>query len=315
MEGETMRLRTSHALVPLAAFVVTLVACASASTPAAGTGTPGVATGQIAGKPWFVRDGFVAPEAVRYDADQDVYFVGNWGAGSASATDNNGYISRMKPDGQIENLRFIAGGTNGVVLHAPRGMYIVGDTLWVADADAVRGFDKRTGTKLANVDFSAFDRGFLNDVAADATGTVYVTDTGRNKVYKVQGESGPTVVVSDSTLGAPNGITWDAANNRFIIVPFGGFKGIRAWAPGSSTMTVLGVSTGAKYDGVEVLSGGRVLVSSQADSSLHLFSGNSGHAIIHTLGPPADIAVDTKRNRVAVPVVAMNHVEIYELPR
>ena len=47
----------------------------------------------------------------------------------------------------------------------------------------------------------------------------------------------------------------------------------------------------------------------------HLFSGTSGHAIIHTLGPPADIAVDTKRNRVAVPVVAMNHVEIYELPK
>jgi hypothetical protein len=25
--------------------------------------------------------------------------------------------------------------------------------------------------------------------------------------------------------------------------------------------------------------------------------------------------VDTKRNRVAVPVVALNHVEIYELPK
>jgi hypothetical protein len=308
MEGEPMRVRTSHALVLLTAFVVTLVACASTGTPASSTGTAAV-------KPWFVRDGFVAPEAVRYDPDQDVYFVGNWGAGSASATDNNGYISRMKPDGQIENMKFIAGGTNRVVLHAPRGMYIVGDTLWVADADAVRGFDKRTGDRIANIDFSAFDRGFLNDVAADATGTVYVTDTGRNKVYKVQGEGGPTLVVSDSTLGAPNGITWDAANNRFIIVPYGGFKGIRGWAPGSSTMTVLGVSTGAKYDGVEVLSGGRVLVSSQADSSLHIFSGNAGHAIIHTLGPPADIAVDTKRNRVAVPVVALNHVEIYELPR
>jgi hypothetical protein len=308
MEGEPMRLRTSHVLVLLTAAVVTLVACASTGTPAAGTGSTAV-------KPFFVRDGFVAPEAVRYDPDQDVYFVGNWGTGSASATDNNGYISRMKPDGQIETMRFIAGGTNRVVLHAPRGMYIVGDTLWVADADAVRGFNKRTGEKVANVDFSAFDRGFLNDVAADATGTVYVTDTGRNKLYKVQGEGGPTLVVSDSTLGAPNGITWDAANNRFIIVPYGGFKGIRGWAPGSSTMTVIGVSTGAKYDGVEVLSGGRVLVSSQADSSLHLFSGNAGHAIIHTLGPPADIAVDTKRNRVAVPVVALNHVEIYELPR
>ncbi|MFL5618466.1 MAG: SMP-30/gluconolactonase/LRE family protein [Gemmatimonadaceae bacterium] len=308
-----MRLRTVHVFMPLAAVVAAVVACASTGTPAAGTSAVGGSTTAV--KPWFVRDGFVAPEAVRYDPDQDVYFVGNWGPGPASRTDNNGYISRMKPDGQIETLKFIAGGTNQVVLHAPRGMYIVGDTLWVADADAVRGFNRRTGDKVANVDFSGFDRGFLNDVAADATGTVYVTDTGRNKLYRVQGPNGPTVVVSDSALGSPNGITWDAANNRFIIVPYGGYKGIRAWVPGATTLTDAGMSTGAKYDGVEVLPGGRVLVSSQADSSLHLFSGSTGHAIIHTLGAPADIAVDTKRNRVAVPVVALNHVEIYELPK
>ena len=306
------RILRHRSAAPLLA--ATLAACASAGAPAGDTGT-GSGTGATAVKPWFVRDGFVAPEAVRYDPDQDVYFVGNWGRGPASDTDNNGYISRMKPDGQIETLKFIAGGTNHVVLHAPRGMYIVGDTLWVADADAVRGFNRRTGDKVANYDFSGFDRGFLNDVAADATGTVYVTDTGRNKLYKVQGQGGPTVVMADSVLGAPNGITWDAANNRFIIVPFGGYKGIRAWVPGTTTLTDAGMSTGAKYDGVEVLSGGRVLVASQADTSLHLFSGTSGHAIIHTLGPPADIAVDTKRNRVAVPVVAMNHVEIYDLPK
>src|SRR5215211_5093572 len=164
--------RRFHPL-PLSCCIALLCACATGSAAPAGA------------KPWFVRTGFVAPEAVRYDPDQDVYFVGNWGTGSASATDNNGYISRMKPDGQIENLRFIAGGSNRVVLHAPRGMYIVGDTLWVADADAVRGFNRRTGDKLANVDFSALDRGFLNDVAADASGNVYVTDTGRNKLYKV----------------------------------------------------------------------------------------------------------------------------------
>jgi DNA-binding beta-propeller fold protein YncE len=285
---------------------LTLAACASAGTPAAGTGSAAI-------KPWFVRDGFVAPEAVRYDPEQDVYFVGNWGRGPASDTDNNGYISRMKPDGQIETLKFIVGGTNHAILHSPRGMYIVGDTLWVADADAVRGFDRHTGAKLASVDFSGLDRGFLNDVAADATGTVYVTDTGRNKLYKVQG--GPTLVLADSALGAPNGITWDAANNRFIIVPFGGAHTIRAWVPGSTTLTDVGTSGGAKFDGVEVLAGGSVLVASQADTSLHLFTGATGRAVLHTIGPPADIAVDTKRHRVAVPVVALNHVEIYELPK
>jgi sugar lactone lactonase YvrE len=304
-----MRSRISQHIVAIVVAIVVVGAALAAC--ATGTSTAGTTSTSI--KPFFVRTGFVAPEAVRYDPDQDIYFVGNWGTGSASATDNNGYISRMKPDGQIENMRFIAGGTNGVVLHAPRGMFIVGDTLWVADADAVRGFHRRTGAKLANVDFSGLDRGFLNDVAADATGTVYVTDTGRNKLYKVTG--GPTLVVADSMLGGPNGITWDAANNRFIIVPYGGAHAIRAWVPGTTTMTDVGTSSGAKFDGVEVLPGGRVLVASQADTSLHLFSAGSGHSIIHTIGPPADIAVDTKRNRVAVPVVALNHVEIYELPR
>jgi len=301
----------------IVAAAASLAACASGTTTSRSAvttaGTAGATTTNV--KPFFVRDGFVAPEAVRYDPDQDVYFVGNWGTGSASATDNNGYISRMRPDGQIETLKFIAGGTNGVVLHAPRGMYIVGDTLWVADADAVRGFDRKTGAKLANVDFSALDRGFLNDVAADATGTVYVTDTGRNKLYKVQGEGGPTLVVSDSALGSPNGITWDGANRRFIIVPFGGAHSLRAWVPGTTTLSDISTSTGAKWDGVEVLPGGRILASSQADSSIHIFDGATGHAIIHTQGGPADIAVDTKRNRVAVPVVALNHVEIYDLPR
>ena len=300
---------------PVAVFLLAsvLASCASSGAPGAGSAGTAASAASATGKPWFVRTGFVAPEAVRYDPDQDVYFVANWGTGSASATDNNGYISRMKPDGQIESMRFIAGGTNSVTLHAPRGMFIVGDTLWVADADAVRGFNRKTGAKLANVDFSGLDRGFLNDVAADASGTVYVTDTGRNKLYKVTG--GPTLVVADSALGSPNGITWDGANNRFIVVPFGGHKGIRAWAPGATTLTDIGMSTGARYDGVEVLSGGRVLVASQGDTSLHVFTGNAGRAVIHTLGPPADIAVDTKRNRVAVPVVALNHVEIWELPR
>src|SRR6476660_1259815 len=148
MEGEAMTVRISRYIPIVAtAAAASLAACASGTTSSrsAVTTTAGAVATTTSVKPFFVRDGFVAPEAVRYDPDQDVYFVGNWGPGAASATDNTGYISRMKPDGQIETLKFIAGGTNHVVLHAPRGMYIVGDTLWVADADAVRGFNRRTG--------------------------------------------------------------------------------------------------------------------------------------------------------------------------
>ncbi|MFL5528049.1 MAG: hypothetical protein ACJ791_01675, partial [Gemmatimonadaceae bacterium] len=45
---------------------------------------------------------------------------------------------------------------------------------------------------------------------------------------------------------------------------------INAWTPGSKTLSVIGKSRGSKFDGVEILLGGRVLVASQKDSSLHL---------------------------------------------
>jgi sugar lactone lactonase YvrE len=296
--------------VALTLSLASLAACATAGN----TSAPSASATSASRAPVAVRDGFTAPEAVRYDPDQDVYFVANWGGdGNPGKADNNGFISRMRPDGTIENLRFIAGGTNGVTLHSPRGMYIVGDTLWAADFDAVRGFDRRTGAPLASVDFSGVERSFLNDIAADATGALYVTDTGKNKLYRVRG--GPTLVVSDSALGSPNGITWDAANRRFLILPYGGAHAVRAWTPGTTTLSDVGTSSGAKFDGIEVLSGGRLLVSSQADSSIHLFVGGSGRPIIHASGPPADIAVDTRRNRVAVPIVSLNRVEIWDLPR
>lgn len=301
-----MRYRPS---LSLAAGV--LAACATAPQ-----GSPG-GSGETAGLPAQARlvavpIGFTGPEAVRYDPEQDVYFVSNFGSGGSSDADNNGFISRMLPDGTVQQLAFIAGGAGGATLHAPRGMTIVGDTLWVADADAVRGFDRRTGAPLATARFGEFDVGFLNDVAPGPDG-VYVTDTGKDRIYRIA-NGVVTIALADTALGRPNGITWDRGSGRFIVVPYGGATVIRAWRPGSRMVTEIGRSTGAMFDGVEVLADGRILVASQADSSLHLFTQGRGRPILRTAGRPADIGVDTKRNQVAIPFIALNRVEIWQLP-
>lgn len=257
-------------------------------------------------------EGFNAPEAVRYDPDQDVYFVTNWGAGDPATKDNNGFISRMNPEGKIEQARFIAGGTGGATLHSPRGMTIVGDTLWMVDADAVRGFNRKTGAPLATIDFSSYKLGFLNDIAAGPD-ALYVTDTGTDHIYRIAGGKA-TVALRDAALGNPNGITWDAAASRFIVVPWAGDSTLKSWTGKDRTLAVIGKDGGTRFDGVEILSGDRILVSAQSDSSLHLFTGGAGRPIIRTGGAPADIAVDTKRNRVAVPFVDRNLVEIWQLP-
>lgn len=294
-----------------AVAIAAVAACSDSKSKAAATdgstGTRSDSSSLIAS-----RAGFSQPEAVRYDPDQDVYFVSNWGPGDVGAIDNNGFISRMAPDGTIQQLRFIAGGSGGATLHAPRGMIIVGDTLWVVDADAVRGFNRRTGAPLATVDFRGFKLGFLNDIAASPD-ALYLTDTGTNLIYRIAAGR-ITVALQDSALGGPNGITWDSVHHRFIVVPYGGDSVIRAWTPGTKTLSAVGQSAGSKFDGVEILSGDRVLVASQEDSSLHLFTDGTGRPIVKTGGAPADIAVDTKRNRVAAPFVDRNLVEIWQLP-
>ena len=297
-------------LTPIVATVILAACSTSRSDRATSDSLAGAQPDST--RPIASPGGFNQPEAVRYDPDQDLYFVGNWGTGSPETKDNNGYISRMTPDGKIEQSRFVAGGANGATLHAPRGMTIVGDTLWVVDADAVRGFNRRTGAPLATADFSSFKLGFLNDIAAGPD-ALYVTDTGTERIYRIAGGR-ITVALQDSALGGPNGITWDRGGRRFIVVPYGGDSVIRAWTSGSKALSVIGKSTSNKFDGVEVLDGNRVLVSSQGDSSLHLFTGSTGRPIIHTGGAPADIAVDTKRNRVAVPFVDRSMVEIWQLP-
>jgi sugar lactone lactonase YvrE len=257
--------------------------------------------------------GFSGPEAVRYDADQDRYFVANFN-GRGDAADNNGFISRVQPDGTIESLHFIMGGSRGATLHAPRGMFITGDTLWVADVDAVRGFNRRTGAPVATVDFTALQPGFLNDVAAGPDGVLYVTDTGRNRIYRIAGRTA-TVALGDTALNRPNGITWDAEQSRFIVVPYGGKQLHFGWRAGQPTFTATATLLGGRYDGVELLSVGRLLVASQADSSLHAIHRGQVQRVTRTSGAPADIGVDTRRKRVAVPYIALNRVEIFQLPR
>src|SRR5438045_850737 len=94
------------------------------------------------------------PESVRYDADLDVYYISNVN-GNPSQKDNNGFIVRVKADSTGASTVLVQGGKGGVTLNAPKGLAIKGDTLFVADIDAVRMFNRRTGASLGSVDLRA----------------------------------------------------------------------------------------------------------------------------------------------------------------
>jgi sugar lactone lactonase YvrE len=199
-------------------------------------------------------------------------------------------------------------------------MAIVGDTLWVADIDAVRAFNKRTGAPLTAVRVRGAK--FLNDVAAGPDGVLYLTDTGLipdpktmlkhvgpDRVYKVAGGRA-TVALESAKLAGPNGIAWDSSDNEFVIVSFGG-PSIFAWKPDSKELRPLGTGPG-EQDGVEVLSDGKLLVTSWTDSSLFVLDNGRPTKVASGVSSPADIGI--KGKRVAVPQLMENKVQFWELP-
>jgi DNA-binding beta-propeller fold protein YncE len=306
----------------LAIAALTLAACGrDTRAPAADTtsmsGTPTDSAATSSGSATLA--GFQGPESVKYDPDLDVWYVSNVN-GTPFDKDGNGYISRLKGDGTLDSLKFIAGGTAGVTLNGPKGMALQGDTLWVADIDAVRAFDRRTGKPLASIDLKGKAK-FLNDAAVGPDGAIYITDsgfeaegfkhTGPDRVFRVAGGKATIALESDSLAG-PNGITWDGAHKRFIIVPFAGAE-VRAWTPGEKTTVGLGTTKG-QLDGVEVLDSTRLLITSWTDSSLFVFDKGTATLLFGGLPSPADIGVDTKRNRVAIPELMENRVEFRTLP-
>jgi hypothetical protein len=260
------------------------------------------------------------PESARYDRDLDVWFVSNIN-GQPLGKDNNGYISRLRPDGAPYTIKFIEGGKKGVTLNAPKGLAINGDTLWVADIDVARAFNKRTGALIANVSTKAR---FLNGAAVAPDGSIYMTDTGvlfgsggkvshpgPDQVFRIT-SGGARSVLTSPKLEGPNGITWDSQKKRFVIVSFLG-KGIYGWKPGDKNVELLGSGPG-QQDGVVFLPDGRLLVTSWADSSLFILENGQAKTVASKVPSPADIDVDAKDSRVAVPLLMENKVQLWEVP-
>ena len=261
------------------------------------------------------------PESARYDRDLDVWFVSNIN-GTPLQKDNNGYISRLRPDGTPYTIKFIEGGKKGVTLNAPKGLAINGDTLWVADIDVARAFNKRTGALIANVSTQGRAR-FLNGATVGPDGAIYMTDTGvlfgskgevshpgPDQVFRIT-RGGAKAVLTSPKLEGPNGITWDSRQRRFVIVSFLG-KGIYGWKPGDKDVESIGSGPG-QQDGVVFLPDGRLLVTSWTDSSLFVLENGQARKVVPKVPSPADIDVDPKDSRVAVPLLMENRVELWEV--
>lgn len=262
------------------------------------------------------------PESARYDDELDVFYISNVD-GDASARDGRGFIAIVPAESLGVVRVLVEGGKAGATLNAPKGLALTGDTLWVADIDVVRGFNRRTGAQLATIDLSPQGATFLNDMAVGPNGSLYVTDSGiRIEADGSMTQAGParifritqgaaTELIRGNALHNVNGLTWQDTTGVWLLAPATS-NDVVTWSEGDSLPKRLATGAG-DYDGIEALRDGRILVSSWADSAVHLITHGVMTKLIPNVSAPADIGYDPRRGVIAVPRLMDGKVGFYQL--
>lgn len=308
--GLTALVRASVFLAPAA---IVLAACGDQQQGAATADDEGIVVANV---------GFMVPESIVMDTIDDVYLVSNVN-GSPTGEDGNGFISRLTPDGQVEELKWIDGEEPLVTLNAPKGMVLRGDSLFVTDIDCIRVFHRVTGEQQPGtcVDGSTF----LNGIAVGPEGSLFVTDTGMREgpegleptgtdaVYRLPLAEGrrAATVAQGADLGGPNGIA--VGSRGIMVVTFRSGELLRFTAAGDKTQVM--PPSPLELDGIVETPDGGLLFSSWGDSAIYQIGSNGEVGkVITGVTSPADIGFDAKRNRVLIPLFLEDRVVIRDLP-
>ncbi len=199
--------------------------------------------------------------------------------------------------------------SNGSASH---GMEVVGNILFAIDSNILKGFDLTTEQEVMSLSIPGVS--FLNGMASDGNGMLWVTDFGSSRIYAVNvtdiDNPTATILVND-TGDTPNGILYDNAD-RLLFVTWGGNAKVRSVDLVTAVVSDI-VDTGlGNLDGI-VKFEGNYIISSWSPARLTRYTSDfSSSEIVDSpsLNSPADIGVNPE-GVVGVPMG--NNVEYVDI--
>jgi hypothetical protein len=236
-----------------------------------------------------------AIEGVEYDPTNQIFLVGNG---------NN--VVRMHSDA-------VPQGTLGAA-KSNYGMEVMNGVLFSIVGTAIKGYDVTTGAQVMTHTLTGAS--FLNGMASNGTDKLWVSDFSAKKIYElnVANLAAPTSsIVVANTTSTPNGLTYDAANNRLVMVSWGANASIKAIDLATYTLSVITTTNLGNCDGVDHDSYGNYYVSSWSPNAITKFSNDftttSTVTVTGGVSSAADICYAEEIDTLAIPCTGNNVVK------
>lgn len=257
-------------------------------------------------KKWETKRLLKVPESVTYDQQRNILYVSNIN-GKPLDKDGNGFISKVRLDGSIENLEWVKN------LNAPKGSALFGNKLYVTDIDRVVVINVEAGEIISeHPDSQAI---FLNDAAVDHEGKVYISDySDKNSVIYQLNQGKLDIWVRGSEIDKPNGLY--ISGNELIIGNSGDGK-IKAIHLEKKTIRTVSV-VGSGIDGLKMDGEGNFIVSDWAGKTSWISKEGQVIELINTTQQKinaADLEFIIKKNLIIIPTFFDNRLVAYELLR
>ncbi len=249
-------------------------------------------------KLWSTDTLLKTPESVLYEANQGFMYVSNID-GDPSAKDGKGSIGKVSAAGRILNTDWVTG------LNAPKGMGIYKNKLYVADLTDIVVIDIEKATIIQKIPVK--DAVFLNDIAIDKKGVVYVSDTRANKIYKL--EKGFVVTLLENLKG-PNGLL--CVGDDLLILDRGSL--IKLMPNGSLGNIAMGMDPST--DGIEEVAKNEYIVSAWNGVLYYIYPNGNKEILLDSRAKKAhtaDIGYDHKNRILFVPTFFGNTIMAYHL--
>ncbi|WP_157815990.1 SMP-30/gluconolactonase/LRE family protein [Spirosoma pollinicola] len=230
------------------------------------------------------------PESALFDPISKSLYVSSMNAGS---------VVRMSLDGKIIKSDWVTG------LNANKGSALFNGLFYTAELAAVAVIDVAKASVIKRIPIE--DAVMLNDLAVDAKGVVYVSDTRTGKVYRIEGDK-PTLYLEN--IPGANGLL--CVNSDLYVAGSTTFQKVNA----AKEITQIGNGFESGLDGIVMVGRNEFILSNYKGILYYVMADGTNQVLLDSRANRImanDISYDSRTKTLYVPSFGTNRIIAYSV--